>query len=191
MGFLHRLRVAVWGVPPHTAAERRLLVKVDFFVLTYVCLMYWVSSQEIRALPLHCRRLIHPTGKLPGPRQPQQRLRLRRPRRPQLQRHPAQPDQHHLLRRLPLRSDPKQLDHAESPPRPLAADHLHGMGPPHTRHGIRAPPLANHGHPLLSRNLRSQLLCRRAVDSGLVVQARGDWEAYRHLHQLWIDWDSV
>ncbi|KAM0704936.1 hypothetical protein Q7P35_007723 [Cladosporium inversicolor] len=43
MGFLHRLRVAVWGVPPETAAERRLLVKVDFFVLTYVCLMYWVN----------------------------------------------------------------------------------------------------------------------------------------------------
>lgn len=44
MGFLHRLRVAIWGVPPDTAAERRLLVKVDFFVLTYVCLMYWVGS---------------------------------------------------------------------------------------------------------------------------------------------------
>lgn len=46
MGFLHRLRVAVWGVPPETAAERRLLVKVDFFVLTYVCLMYWVSRPK-------------------------------------------------------------------------------------------------------------------------------------------------
>jgi ACS family pantothenate transporter-like MFS transporter len=44
MGFLHRLRVAVWGVPPDTAAERRLLFKIDFFVLTYVCLMYWVST---------------------------------------------------------------------------------------------------------------------------------------------------
>jgi ACS family pantothenate transporter-like MFS transporter len=43
MGFLHRLRVAVWGVPPDTAAERKLLFKIDFFVLTYVCLMYWVS----------------------------------------------------------------------------------------------------------------------------------------------------
>jgi ACS family pantothenate transporter-like MFS transporter len=43
MGFLHRLRVAVWGVPPDTAAERRLLFKIDFFVLTYVCLMYWVG----------------------------------------------------------------------------------------------------------------------------------------------------
>ena len=47
MGFLHRLRVAVWGVPPDTVAERRLLVKVDFFVLTYVCLMYWVSGHAI------------------------------------------------------------------------------------------------------------------------------------------------
>jgi ACS family pantothenate transporter-like MFS transporter len=43
MGFLHRLRVAVWGVPPDTAAERKLLFKIDFFVLTYVCLMYWVG----------------------------------------------------------------------------------------------------------------------------------------------------
>ena len=42
MGLLHRLRVAVWGVPPDTAAERKLLFKIDFFVLTYVCLMYWV-----------------------------------------------------------------------------------------------------------------------------------------------------
>jgi len=44
MGFLHRLRVVVWGVPPGTAAERHLLVKIDFFVLTYVCLMYWVRT---------------------------------------------------------------------------------------------------------------------------------------------------
>lgn len=43
MGFFHRLRVAVWGVPPDTAAERRLLFKIDFFILTYVCLMYWVN----------------------------------------------------------------------------------------------------------------------------------------------------
>lgn len=43
MGFLHKLRVAVWGAPPSTKAESRLLLKVDFFVLTYVCLMYWVN----------------------------------------------------------------------------------------------------------------------------------------------------
>jgi ACS family pantothenate transporter-like MFS transporter len=48
MGFLHRLRVAVWGVPPDTAAEQRLLFKIDFFVLTYVCLMYWVGIINLR-----------------------------------------------------------------------------------------------------------------------------------------------
>ena len=58
MGFLHRLRVAVWGVPPDTAAERRLLVKVDFFVLTYVCLMYWVSSWDIRTIHMYRSPLI-------------------------------------------------------------------------------------------------------------------------------------
>lgn len=156
MGFLHRLRVAVWGVPPDTAAERRLLVKVDFFVLTYVCLMYWVSSQRIQNTPslLQSANSSYP-GQLSRPRQPEQRLCFRRPRRSQLQRHPAQPDQHHFLRRLPFRPDPEQPDHAESPPRALAAYHLHGVGSSHSRHGIRAPPLANHGHPILPGNLRS------------------------------------
>jgi hypothetical protein len=43
MGFLSKLRVAVWGQPPETKEESHLLLKVDFFVLTYVCLMYWVN----------------------------------------------------------------------------------------------------------------------------------------------------
>ncbi|KAK5109247.1 hypothetical protein LTR62_007229 [Meristemomyces frigidus] len=43
MGILHSLRVVVWGQPAETKTERRLLVKIDFFVLTYVCLMYWVN----------------------------------------------------------------------------------------------------------------------------------------------------
>lgn len=43
MGLLRKLRIAVWGQPPPTKEERRLLVKVDFFVLSYVCLMYWVN----------------------------------------------------------------------------------------------------------------------------------------------------
>lgn len=43
MGFFHSLRVAAWGVPPDTKAERKLLLKIDFFILTYVCLMYWVN----------------------------------------------------------------------------------------------------------------------------------------------------
>ena len=43
MGLLRKLRIVVWGQPPPTKEERRLLVKVDFFVLSYVCLMYWVN----------------------------------------------------------------------------------------------------------------------------------------------------
>ncbi|KAK5173183.1 uncharacterized protein LTR77_003305 [Saxophila tyrrhenica] len=43
MGFLHSLRVAVWGEPPPTKEERNLLFKIDWFILSYVCLMYWVN----------------------------------------------------------------------------------------------------------------------------------------------------
>ena len=43
MGFLYKLRVVIWGVPPDTKAEKHLLLKIDFFILTYVCLMYWVN----------------------------------------------------------------------------------------------------------------------------------------------------
>lgn len=51
MGLLHSLRVVIWGEPPDTKAERRLLFKIDFFILTYVCLMYWVSTgKNIRVI---------------------------------------------------------------------------------------------------------------------------------------------
>lgn len=43
MGIFHGIRVAVWGHPPPTKAESKLLLKIDFFILTYVCLMYWVN----------------------------------------------------------------------------------------------------------------------------------------------------
>ncbi|PPJ57314.1 hypothetical protein CBER1_07937 [Cercospora berteroae] len=43
MGALHKVRVAVWGEPPATKAESRLLFKIDWFILSYVCLMYWVN----------------------------------------------------------------------------------------------------------------------------------------------------
>lgn len=39
MGFLYNVRKAVWGEPAATKAERRLIVKIDAFILTYVCLM--------------------------------------------------------------------------------------------------------------------------------------------------------
>lgn len=64
MGLLHSLRVVIWGAPPDTKAEQRLLLKIDFFILTYVCLMYWVnyvsgndhfeSDRELTCLRLDC-----------------------------------------------------------------------------------------------------------------------------------------
>lgn len=39
MGFLFNLRKAVWGEPAPTKAERRLIFKIDVFILSYVCLM--------------------------------------------------------------------------------------------------------------------------------------------------------
>lgn len=43
MGILRTIRTIAWGQPPDSKAESRLLLKVDFFVLSYVCLMYWVN----------------------------------------------------------------------------------------------------------------------------------------------------
>ncbi|CAD6958404.1 unnamed protein product [Tilletia laevis] len=36
-----KLRVFLWGHPPETKEERRLLVKIDFFVMSFLMLMYW------------------------------------------------------------------------------------------------------------------------------------------------------
>lgn len=43
MGILTPLRTAVWGKPAETKAERRLIVKIDTFILTSCCLQYWVN----------------------------------------------------------------------------------------------------------------------------------------------------
>ncbi|KAK5938777.1 hypothetical protein PMZ80_008969 [Knufia obscura] len=43
MGALGKLREVIWGAPAATKAERHLLLKIDFFILTYVCLMYWCN----------------------------------------------------------------------------------------------------------------------------------------------------
>jgi hypothetical protein len=39
MGFLLKLRTAVWGAPAATKTERHLIVKIDCFIMSYVCLM--------------------------------------------------------------------------------------------------------------------------------------------------------
>ena len=40
---LLKIRTALWGAPAPTLLERRLITKIDFFILTYVCLTYWVN----------------------------------------------------------------------------------------------------------------------------------------------------
>ncbi|EMG50184.1 FEN2 Pantothenate transporter FEN2 [Candida maltosa Xu316] len=40
---LRTLRRVTWGEPPSTAAERSYLLKIDGFVLSYVCLLYWLN----------------------------------------------------------------------------------------------------------------------------------------------------
>ncbi|GAA6008115.1 uncharacterized protein JCM10292_001850 [Rhodotorula paludigena] len=36
-----RIRQVVWGAPPDSKAERKLLFKMDWFILSFICLMYW------------------------------------------------------------------------------------------------------------------------------------------------------
>ncbi|KAJ9651983.1 hypothetical protein H2198_008762 [Neophaeococcomyces mojaviensis] len=43
MTILGKIREVVWGAPAATKAERHLIFKIDFFILTYVCLMYWCN----------------------------------------------------------------------------------------------------------------------------------------------------
>lgn len=37
------LRTAIWGKSPLDPVERRLLLKLDWFILLYVCLVYWIN----------------------------------------------------------------------------------------------------------------------------------------------------
>jgi ACS family pantothenate transporter-like MFS transporter len=43
MVFWAKVREVVWGKPAATKAERRLVVKLDAIIMTFVCLMYWVN----------------------------------------------------------------------------------------------------------------------------------------------------
>lgn len=43
MFFLTKLREIAWGKPAPTRVERRLIVKLDFAILSFCCLMYWVN----------------------------------------------------------------------------------------------------------------------------------------------------
>lgn len=41
--FLRRAKFLVWGHTPDDPKEARLLVKIDWFVLSFICLLYWVN----------------------------------------------------------------------------------------------------------------------------------------------------
>jgi len=171
MGFFHRLRVAVWGVPPDTAAERRLLFKIDFFILTYVCLMYWVNYLDranlnnayvsgaredlnFKGTQLNQINTIFYGGYLLG------MYILTKIR-----------DMNTSANVPDNRSSTKQLDIAENSSWIMASLYLRCLGPSDTWHCFRPPSLANHGHPLLPGYFRSQLLCWRTMDPRILVQA--------------------
>ncbi|CDR37658.1 CYFA0S01e14334g1_1 [Cyberlindnera fabianii] len=40
---MNKLRPFLWGTPPSDPKEARLLFKIDWFVLSYVCSLYWVN----------------------------------------------------------------------------------------------------------------------------------------------------
>lgn len=40
---LGKTRELIWGVKPSNPVEARLLVKIDWFVLSFACLLYWVN----------------------------------------------------------------------------------------------------------------------------------------------------
>ena len=95
MGFLYKLRVAVWGVPPDTKAESRLLFKIDFFILTYVCLMYWVNylvSQHLANEP-YVKVVLNDRS---GSSKSEQCLRVGCERGPELPGHSVESDQYDL-----------------------------------------------------------------------------------------------
>jgi MFS transporter, ACS family, pantothenate transporter len=43
MKLLLKLRTIIWGPPATSKAERRLVLKLDFFILSFCCPMYWVN----------------------------------------------------------------------------------------------------------------------------------------------------
>ncbi|KAJ6502456.1 MFS general substrate transporter [Mycena sanguinolenta] len=43
MQFAHKARIILWGERPSTHAERKLLFKIDWFVLSFVCLQYFTN----------------------------------------------------------------------------------------------------------------------------------------------------
>ncbi|KAK6203330.1 pantothenate transporter FEN2 [Scheffersomyces amazonensis] len=43
MKFLTKLKISIWGKTPEDPKEARLLFKLDWFILSYCCLVYWIN----------------------------------------------------------------------------------------------------------------------------------------------------
>lgn len=43
MGVLHKAKVLLWGETPTNPLEAKLLFKMDWFILSFACLLYWVN----------------------------------------------------------------------------------------------------------------------------------------------------
>lgn len=46
-GLLHKIQAFVWDDPDKPPAEKKFLRKLDFFLLTYTCLGYFVGYQLV------------------------------------------------------------------------------------------------------------------------------------------------
>lgn len=46
MSVLRRLRIIVWGEAPTDPKEAKLLLKMDWFILSFACLLYWINYLE-------------------------------------------------------------------------------------------------------------------------------------------------
>lgn len=43
MNVLHRVKVLLWGETPANPKEAKLLLKMDWFILSFICLVYWCN----------------------------------------------------------------------------------------------------------------------------------------------------
>jgi ACS family pantothenate transporter-like MFS transporter len=41
-----KIETIFWGTPPKDPKERKLLVKLDLAILSYICLNYWINYVE-------------------------------------------------------------------------------------------------------------------------------------------------
>ncbi|EKG12073.1 hypothetical protein MPH_10784 [Macrophomina phaseolina MS6] len=187
MATLAKLR-AYFSPSQSTKEERKLVQKIDFFILTFCCLSYFCNYASL-PLPSYTAG---PLTKCPArPLQPYQCLRLGNADGPQLQGEPAHSDQHHLHLRLHHWSDtlqPRPLLHPAAGVFPL---HDGGLGCFDHGYGICAKARAYHGHPLLSSHCRIHHLRGHPLHPRVLVHRQRTGQAQRHIHSIWPRRDHV